>query len=212
MKLLFVLLALCVSLSFAAKGVDISTLVSTSNFGCLKSNGYTFAIMRCYRSTGSVDPNCAGSVTNAWAAGLAHVDVYLFPCFSCGNPAGQVSTLVTYLKNNNVKYGQLWLDIEGPGTYWGSSQAANANFFAALVSEAKALGVSLGVYTSASQWNPIMGSYTGGSSIPLWYAHYDNNPSFSDFTAFGGWTRPNIKQYNTGSLCGAGVDYNWYPD
>ena len=35
-----------------------------------------------------------------------------------------------------------------------------------------------------------MGSYTGGASYPLWYAHYDNNPSFSDFTPFNGWTQP----------------------
>ena len=48
---------------------------------------------------------------------------------------------------------------------------------------------------SASQWQPIMGSsWTGGSSYPLWYAHYDNNPSFSDFTAFNGWSSPAMKQ------------------
>jgi GH25 family lysozyme M1 (1,4-beta-N-acetylmuramidase) len=193
MKISVFLLSLCFTLSLAVNGVDISTLVSTSAFGCLKSNGYTFAIMRCYRSTGSIDPNCASSVANAWAAGMAHVDVYLFPCFSCGNPAGQVSTLFNYLKSNNVRYGQIWLDIEGPGVYWGSSQSANANFFAAMASEARSLGINLGVYTSASQWNPIMGSYTGGSAFPLWYAHYDGVQSFADFAAFGGWTRPNIK-------------------
>jgi hypothetical protein len=27
------------------------------------------------------------------------------------------------------------------------------------------------------------------------YAHYDNNPSFSDFKAFGGWSSPHAKQY-----------------
>ena len=42
---------------------------------------------------------------------------------------------------------------------------------------------------------PIFGgSYSGGAKYPLWYAHYDNNPSFSDFTPFGGWTKPAIKQ------------------
>lgn len=28
------------------------------------------------------------------------------------------------------------------------------------------------------------------SSLPLWYPHYDNNPSFSDFQSFGGWSSP----------------------
>ena len=44
------------------------------------------------------------------------------------------------------------------------------------------------------------------------YAHYDGNPSFSDFSAFGGWGKPNIKQYvGDAGLCGADVDKNWYP-
>ena len=25
------------------------------------------------------------------------------------------------------------------------------------------------------------------SQLPLWYAHYDKNPSFSDWQPFGGW-------------------------
>ena len=34
-------------------------------------------------------------------------------------------------------------------------------------------GVSAGIYTSESQWQPIFGSgYNGGASYPLWYAHY----------------------------------------
>lgn len=28
------------------------------------------------------------------------------------------------------------------------------------------------------------------AQLPLWYPHYDNNPSFSDFQSFGGWTTP----------------------
>jgi hypothetical protein len=42
------------------------------------------------------------------------------------------------------------LDIEGT-QYWGA-QSSNRVFFNDLVSEAQAMGVRLGVYTSASQW------------------------------------------------------------
>jgi hypothetical protein len=43
-------------------------------------------------------------------------------------------------------------------------------------------------------------------------AHYDNNPSFSDFSPFGGWGQPAIKQFvGNAVVCGAGVDKNWYP-
>lgn len=35
------------------------------------------------------------------------------------------------------------------------------------------------------------------------YAHYDNNPTFSDFVPFGGWSKPAIKQYvGDATLCG----------
>ena len=53
----------------------------------------------------------------------------------------------------------------------------------------------------------------GYSSKPLWYAHYDGSANFDDFSAFGGWTKPTIKQYQgTTTFCSAGVDLSWYPD
>jgi hypothetical protein len=55
---------------------------------------------------------------------------------------------------------------------------------------------------------------TGPSSQPLWYAHYDNNPSFSDYPnySFSGWTKPNIKQYQGDVIvCSTDVDRNYYP-
>jgi len=143
---------------------------------------------------------------------MANVDVYMFPCYSCGNPAGQVAAAVNYLKSFNTKYGMFWFDIEGPGVYWSGNQAANAAFFEGLVNQAHAMGQTIGVYTSASQWIPIMGGYTGGSAYPLWYANYDGQPNFGDFQPFSGWTKPNIKQYNGNiATCGAGIDENWYP-
>ena len=48
--------------------------------------------------------------------------------------------------------------------------------------------------------------------MPLWYAHYDSKPDFSDFTPFGGWSSPAYKQYaGTTSVCGMGVDLNYGP-
>jgi len=63
-------------------------------------------------------------------------------------------------------------------------------------------------------WGSIFGSYTACPSVAsqkLWYPHYDNSASFSDFQAFGGWTKPTIKQFlGTTALCGASVDKNFY--
>lgn len=94
-----------------------------------------------------------------------------------------------------------------------------------MISEAKTLGISFGIYTSSSQWTSIMGSsYTGGSAYDLWYAHYNDVASFAgyflprykmlmflDFSAFGGWTSPAMKQYEGDqTLCSFDVDYDYY--
>lgn len=85
-----------------------------------------------------------------------------------------------------------------------------------LINELKAKNKKVGIYASRYMWGSIFGSYdTCGQAsvnIPLWYAHYDNVPSFSDFIAFAGWKTPSFKQYlGTSSLCGASVDRNWHP-
>ena len=44
------------------------------------------------------------------------------------------------------------------------------------------------------------------------YAHYDQNPSFSDFSSFGGWYKPTIKQYEgDATVCNVDIDEDWYP-
>ena len=46
--------------------------------------------------------------------------------------------------------------------------------------------------------------------MPLWYAHYDNSASFTDYDSFGGWSSPTIKQYEGDkSSCGVGIDYDY---
>eukprot|EP01138_Halocafeteria_seosinensis_P011080 gb/GECG01011316.1/.p1 GENE.gb/GECG01011316.1/~~gb/GECG01011316.1/.p1 ORF type:complete len:169 (+),score=7.92 gb/GECG01011316.1/:1-507(+) len=148
-----------------------------------------------------------------------HVDIYMFPAPKAGNPEGQVNSMLKNLadygisnKNSPPKtYGMVWLDIEGP-QYWSGSVTDNRNFFNGLVSELEKHGQVIGVYTSESQWIPIMGDWSGGSRFPLWYAHYDGEKSFSDFRAFGGWSKPNMKQYaGSTTLCSSGVDLTWYP-
>jgi len=114
------------------------------------------------------------------------------------------------LKANGATFGMIWFDIEGT-QYWTKSETSNRAFFEGLVAEAKRLDVNFGIYSSASQWTPIFGSYNGGAAYQLWYAHYDGVQSFADFVPFGGWTKPAIKQYaGDKSACGLGIDLNWY--
>ena len=116
-------------------------------------------------------------------------------------------------------YGTIWLDIEtntSPGCSWSSfSHESNCEFVNELVEVVKSRGKPVGIYASYYMWENIFGSPSncpGHGALPLWYPHYDKDPSFSDFKPFGGWTKPTIKQYeNTHYVCGAGVDTNWYP-
>ena len=57
------------------KGVDVSEPTSSSDFSCLKTNGFTFAIVRAFQSTGSPDPNAPGTINSAWSGGCTNVDV-----------------------------------------------------------------------------------------------------------------------------------------
>ena len=81
------------------EGIDVSTLVSSSDFQCLKKKGYDFVIVRAYRSIdvcqsidvcrsiGKPDSNAVQTIENAIQAGFRHVDVYMFPSPKCGKPA-----------------------------------------------------------------------------------------------------------------------------
>ena len=199
-------LIILLPLAFGFSGVDVSSYVDT--WSCLKSNGYEFAIVRGYQSFGAVDPNASKTIANAKAAGIEYVDTYFFPCVPCGNPASQADSFWSALGG---QFGTVWLDIE---VYqWSSSQASNQAFITTLADTLASKGAKIGIYTSYYNWSSIVGlGWTGMSKYPLWYAHYDNNPSFSDFSAFGGWSTPSIKQYNGGTdICSASVDLNWYP-
>eukprot|EP01103_Thecamoeba_quadrilineata_P011975 TRINITY_DN297_c0_g1_i2.p1 TRINITY_DN297_c0_g1~~TRINITY_DN297_c0_g1_i2.p1 ORF type:complete len:220 (-),score=28.46 TRINITY_DN297_c0_g1_i2:88-747(-) len=210
--LLFLSLFVIVQVANATLGVDLSQATSESDFACLVKNGYTYAIIRCWCSYGGSDPNCPTSIKNAWAAKMSHVDAYMFPCAG-QSAATQVQDLVNYLKGS--KYGQIWFDIENnpsSGCGWGSA-SDNCNYMSELISEAVKLGVNPGVYASEYMWGHIMGSgCTVASKYALWYADYDNSPSFGGFAPFGGWSKPAMKQYKgSTSLCGTGVDLDYYP-
>jgi hypothetical protein len=66
------LVAVAVHYANATIGVDVSQAVSVSSAQCMKKAGYSFAIVRCFRSSGSIDSSCAHSVANFWSAGFSH--------------------------------------------------------------------------------------------------------------------------------------------
>jgi GH25 family lysozyme M1 (1,4-beta-N-acetylmuramidase) len=197
-------------------GIDISSSLSASTASCLAGTN-SFVIPRGYKSTGAVDTAVCTSIINAANNGFKTRDTYMFPCPTCSSSASsQVSQLTSYL-NSNCKSqwsGRIWLDIEG-SQYWTGSTSSNQAWYKQLKDACKSSGARCGVYSSASQWSAIFGSTSwsyGSGDLPLWYAHYDNNPSFSDFSAFGGWSVPYVKQYQGDvTACSLGVDKNYAP-
>lgn len=238
--LLVALLFAFIGAAFATYGVDVSQRTYSSHFECMVDYGYSFTVVRAYRSSGKVDSNAPYTINDAWAGGMSYVDAYIFPDYFKGDGgAQQVKDTINYLRANGVKhvprlhngtsptlqegtlakeevenykatFGMLWLDIEG-SQYWSSNSQNNVDFIQDMADECDRQGVYCGIYSSAYTWNPITGYSTQFKDMPLWYAHYDNDPSFSDFKSFGGWTRPAIKQYaGDVTLCYAGVDKNYY--
>ncbi|EGG24519.1 hypothetical protein DFA_02762 [Cavenderia fasciculata] len=210
--ILFVVLVSAIfGLSKATLAVDISSQTNTSSFDCLKSNGYSYVIIRGLE-TGQPDPNGPESIENAWDGGMTKVDVYAVPCPLCVSSSGygQILRMIQSIKAYNVKFGTIWLVVQGAG-YWSTYRDENQAFFKDMINGANTDDYSVGVYTSASQWQQIMGSWNGAASYPLWYSNYDSNPSFSDFKPFGGWTSPTIKQYNSDQMvCELAVNQNYY--
>jgi len=207
------------------KGVDVSQ--PCGNWACLKQAGYSFAVIRIFQETGSVDSNGVNSIKAAQAAGLS-TDVYMYPA---GTKSTTGKTQATAVLNalKGVRYGRVWIDVEGVGKSWTTNTASNVQLFKDIASTLTAGGAQIGVYTQGWQWNSIMGSSTAGSAYPVWYAEYGAGPghyttadgtcsyagapaSLASFKAFGGWTHAYAKQYNGDcNKCGCSVDVNFAP-
>jgi len=208
-----VLLAfLCCALSTQAKvAIDLYESTSSSTFGCINATVTTnHVIVRASRSSeGNVDLNARSNIQNAWQAGVQRVDIYMSTCPSCSK---QVESMLMNLVN--VSYDTVWIKIQDEGD-WSPSQLANQQVFEGLLDDAVAFNssIKLGVLTTKQDWENIMGAtYIVGSKFPLWYIFADNKQNFVDFTSFGGWVSPTLKQYRQAtSICAIPVNSNYFP-
>lgn len=87
-----------VGLTQATGGVDVSQRTYTDAWQCMKNEGNTFGIVRVYCSSGHPDENGPATINDAWSGGMSYVDGYIFPCYSCGNAAQQVSIVVNTIR------------------------------------------------------------------------------------------------------------------
>jgi len=178
-----------------------------------------------FKRDGVVDSAAPATIRAANMAGYlpTQIGVYLFPQpLKNGviqDGGAQLKKAVDFLTSAGVRnlISSIWLDIEGGTHFWSTNTALNVQFFESLRAQARgyaASGLSVGIYTSRSQWAPIVGpTYNGGADFPVWYAQYNSNQNFNDWVPFAGWQVPLIHQYKgTTMQCGASVDLNVMPD
>ena len=152
-----------------------------------------FAIVRVFRNIGEVDTNAALTLKSATTIGLRDLGAYIFPCISsapfsvannstCGSAEDQVLTSLQYLENNKIFVkgyndgkgtrgedtilNRIWLDIEDeqPSKYFSEDISENTDFLEQMVSKLEELGVTVGIYTTKTYWENIMGNVEGYGS------------------------------------------------
>jgi len=107
---------------------------------------------------------------------------------------------------------RIWLDVSN-SQYWYTpwrdvGYKQNTNFFEGLVDGCNQFttsdGVTCGIYSSSQQWKYIFNSaaysYKPSLTMPLWYIANDGVANMNGFTAFGGFTKPYAKSYETEPL------------
>mmetsp|Transcript_61684 Transcript_61684/g.75633 ORF Transcript_61684/g.75633 Transcript_61684/m.75633 type:complete len:224 (-) Transcript_61684:18-689(-) len=204
-------------------GIDLAG--TYDDFTCLKQS-IEFIITRAWHSYGAFDSTSITNLKNAQNAGfgLNSTDVYFFPCTTTGRPTAteQMTYMINNLTNAGAQYGMIWLDIEGnpkSTCSWSQySDTTNCNFIQELTNTAVKMGKKVGIYSSKGEWESIVFSSVKACPevgiYPLWYAHYDKQPNFDDWSVeeFGGWTQPTIKQYTDDQrYCNTAFDGDYRP-
>ena len=164
------------------------------------------------RSNGLVDPNLCSNLQTNRQAGI-QPQVYLTPCFSCGNPYKQYQDLSDYMEGclgSYARHIEVRLVVEGLEL---GSKLDNQKFISDLVQTIHDYEGSCMILTSKYDWDNIVGEdFTQLSSICwVWYVHLDNYPGFQDFVPFAGWKSPSLKQYSQNvQMCNLTVNLDYF--
>jgi hypothetical protein len=202
-----------------SKAVDIAIdLFSADKLACIKSQGFSMAIIRVYSNGGYVDSNALQNMANAKAAGL-DVQIYHFPAPQQSG-ATQFDTMYTYVTGGGWSFSFVWLDVENiaNGPKWSSDTTANQKVIDDFVTRANAKGVRVGIYTRDKNWPDVTGSWKGPSTVSkIWFWQVPdttggcmNDKTTAGLKTFGQWGPSNgvMKQYsqNHNSLCSMNAD------
>eukprot|EP01138_Halocafeteria_seosinensis_P000535 gb/GECG01000549.1/.p1 GENE.gb/GECG01000549.1/~~gb/GECG01000549.1/.p1 ORF type:complete len:197 (+),score=9.53 gb/GECG01000549.1/:1-591(+) len=180
---------------------------------CMKQHGVTMAFIACEAyGAGGFPLSCPRQIVKAWKAGMSNVDItFLDTSF------GNTTELINFLSNHSISsgseppytYGRVWINQLAISTF-----GRNRYWFGNLTKTLEDHQQSIGVRTNNASWTSMLGHWDGGSSYPLWNEYPDGVPSFANFTTFGGWKQPAMKEYinsanSFNSLCNGSVTLVW---
>lgn len=193
---------------------DDESAIATEKFAVdisLWSGEVTDAEVRCWHAggvrhvvVGTQVPRISRQQLDASIDGGMTVDLYVYLYWTI-DMQKQVNDALA-LAAEYPQVGRLWLDVEEPSGGFGAT-ALKAKVHQAL----DACGsMECGIYTGKGYWQSYMAGTSEFSSVPLWYAWYDLNPSMSTWSTqkFGGWAAPTAKQWQETYYCGIDVDKN----
>lgn len=138
----------------------------------------------------------------------------------CESASMQVMRVVEYLTDNQIEIdrtlpdgksvsrglrgtrtsafsiNRIWIDIEdeAPAKYYDANPAVNQAFIAEMVSTLESLQIPVGIYSTKTYWQNIMGNVNGYGKYPLWYPRYDGIDTFDFFAPFADFQSVQIKQ------------------
>ncbi|KAK2762189.1 hypothetical protein FQN54_001198 [Arachnomyces sp. PD_36] len=174
-----------------------------------KNDGFEVAIPRgvfeACSEGGALDPNFLTNVERASAAGFSSIETYLYPCSSnaypCKTPAEQVALVTDAISKANAEISRIWIQVGAPGEAcpqeWNMGQAGNADYLLQLIQAVLDAGFYPGVYSSFNSWEVVFGSpdFVVDSTVPLWFAHWNELEDTAIELPFGGWNTALAHQY-----------------
>ncbi|EPB79165.1 hypothetical protein ANCCEY_01804, partial [Ancylostoma ceylanicum] len=196
--------------------VDLNQPISESDAWCFKISQYSAVFLRAFapfQSDGFESSVCQ-SIWNAKQADLG-VEVFMTPTRpSFNDGAEQFDQLYKGLQGCQINVASVWLQVVSP-VDWMFQPQASVDFINQVIAQANNYGVNIGIYTSQKEWMEITyGTNDLYAPTRLWYWNV-NSPgplgetpaNFSDFSAFGPWTSPVVKQFGQGiPICGHTVN------
>lgn len=205
----------------AMTGFDISLQMCNSDFStsnlwnCFKNNGFGFSVIQAVQGGNGATANIKQCVSSAAHQGFA-VSLYGWFCPNCRGQSDAYQTgynAILNLKNQGIypgtNYTYFYIDVEEcdpDDDCFSKTPSVNQQYILDLVKGVQDGGAKAAIYASPYEWNLLMGStsWTDSrlSSLPLWYANWNNRADMSGFSAFGGWTSPHMHQYaDTNDVC-----------